>query len=101
MIKAQKGSPTLNKHPLSIILSLAGILVSNLTFTEDNGQVGDLSIQTNLTKNTSLNLTALNLFTKTAKREDKFFTADNALDAYSTTEEPTYRSIYLKLNHSF
>ncbi len=61
----------------------------------------DLSIQTDLTKNTSINLTALNLFAQEAKREDQFFTADNTLDAYSTTVEPTYRSVYLKLNHTF
>ncbi len=61
----------------------------------------DLSIQTNLTKNTSINLTALNLFADESKREDQFFTADNALDSYTTTVEPTYRSVYLKLNHTF
>ncbi|MEH6344373.1 MAG: TonB-dependent receptor [Bermanella sp.] len=61
----------------------------------------DLSIQTNLTKNTSINLTALNLFADESKREDQFFTADNTLDSYTTTVEPTYRSVYLKLNHTF
>ena len=61
----------------------------------------DLSIQTELTKNTSINLTALNLFANESKREDQFFTAENTLDGYSTTVEPTYRSIYLKLNHTF
>ena len=61
----------------------------------------DLSIQTNLTENTSINLTALNLLANDSKREDQFFTAENILDAYSTTEEPTYRSVYLKINHTF
>ena len=61
----------------------------------------DLSIQTNLTKNTSINLTALNLFADESKREDQFFTAENTLDSYTTTVEPTYRSVYLKLNHIF
>jgi outer membrane receptor for ferrienterochelin and colicin len=61
----------------------------------------DLSIRSEITKNTSINLTALNLFAKTAKREDRFFDSSNALDSYSKTEEPTYRSIYLKLNHTF
>jgi outer membrane receptor for ferrienterochelin and colicin len=67
---------------------------------DSNSRV-DLSIRSEITKNTSINLTALNLFAKTAKREDKFFDASNALDSYATTEEPTYRSIYLKLNHTF
>ena len=61
----------------------------------------DLSIQTDLTENTSINLTALNLFADESKREDQFFTADNTLDSYTTTVEPTYRSVYLKINHSF
>ena len=61
----------------------------------------DLSIQTDLTENTSINLTALNLFADESKREDQTFTADNILDAYTTTTEPTYRSVYLKLNHTF
>ncbi|MFT4905962.1 MAG: outer membrane receptor for ferrienterochelin and colicin [Oleispira sp.] len=67
---------------------------------DSNSRV-DLSIRSEITKNTSINLTALNLFAKTAKREDRFFDSSNALDSYSTTEEPTYRSIYLKLNHTF
>ena len=67
---------------------------------DSNSRV-DLSIRSEITKNTSINLTALNLLAKTAKREDRFFDSSNALDSYSTTEEPTYRSIYLKLNHTF
>ena len=69
--------------------------------TVDSNTRVDLSIRSEITENTSINVTALNLFAQTAKREDRFFDSSNALDSYSTTDEPTYRSIYLKLNHTF
>lgn len=61
----------------------------------------DLSARTQLTKRTSLNLSALNVFARKEKRVDETFNAAGVSTAYSTTSEPTYRSIYLRLSYAF
>lgn len=61
----------------------------------------DLSARTQLTKQTSLNFSALNLFAPKERRVDSTYTASGALSAVSKTTEQTYRTVYLRLSHLF
>lgn len=61
----------------------------------------DLSARTDLTDSISLNLSALNLFAGDEKRVDRTYNAAGVLTAYSTTDEPTYRTVYLRMNVKF
>lgn len=61
----------------------------------------DLSARIELTKEMALNISALNVFAATEKREDRTYNAAGALTAQSRTDEPTYRSIYMRLVSAF
>lgn len=61
----------------------------------------DLSARIELTQSVALNISALNVFAATEKREDRTYNAAGALTARSTTDEPTYRSIYMRLVSTF
>lgn len=61
----------------------------------------DLSARIELTSDVALNVSALNVFAATEKRSDRTYNAAGALTALSTTEEPTYRSIYMRLVSAF
>ncbi|WP_293776106.1 TonB-dependent receptor [uncultured Oxalicibacterium sp.] len=61
----------------------------------------DMSARTQLTPRTSLNVSALNLFASKERRMDQEFSAADALTKTTYTNEPTYRSIYVRLSHLF
>lgn len=61
----------------------------------------DLSARTQLTPQTSLNFSALNLFAPKEKRMDQEFSAAQTLTSTLYTNEPTYRSVYIRLSHLF
>ncbi len=61
----------------------------------------DLSARIELTKEMALNISALNVFAATEKRNDRTYNAAGAMTAQSRTDEPTYRSIYMRLVSTF
>lgn len=61
----------------------------------------DLSARTEVTENVTLTISALNIFAQKEKRLDRTYDASGALTGYSTTEEPTYRSVYVRLSTAF
>ncbi len=61
----------------------------------------DLSARVVLTEQVSLNLSALNVFAASERRTDRTYDAAGALTAISTTDEPTYRSVYMRLVSTF
>lgn len=61
----------------------------------------DLSVRTQLNKNTSLNLSALNLLAGTERRVDETLDAAGVSTGITRTAEPTYRSVYMRLVHQF
>jgi outer membrane receptor for ferrienterochelin and colicin len=61
----------------------------------------DMSARTQLTPQTSLNISALNLFASKEKRLTQAFNAANVLTQTSYISEPTYRSVYVRLSHLF
>ncbi|ABR90840.1 siderophore receptor protein [Janthinobacterium sp. Marseille] len=61
----------------------------------------DMSARAQLTPQTSINLSALNLFAPKEKRIKQTFNTANALTQTSHVSEPTYRSVYIRLSHLF
>lgn len=61
----------------------------------------DLSARVELTKEISLSVSALNVLAASEKRSDRTLNAAGALTAQSITDEPTYRSIYMRLVSTF
>lgn len=61
----------------------------------------DLSARVQLSKQTSLNISALNLLARDEKRVDETLSAAGVSTSLSATTEPTYRSIYFRLSHMF
>ncbi|RQO33395.1 hypothetical protein DBR37_14435 [Herminiimonas sp. KBW02] len=61
----------------------------------------DMSARTQLTPQTSLNISALNLFASREKGITQKFTTANVLTDTASISEPTYRSVYVRLSHLF
>ena len=61
----------------------------------------DLSARVQLSKQTSLNISALNVFARKESRLDETFSSAGVSTGYSTTSEPTYSSLYIRLSHLF
>ncbi len=78
-------------------------LTSGKTAESDQDAVGrvDLSSRTQLSKNTSLNLSVLNLFAQDEDSRATTLSNTGVLESNSLTEEGTYRTFYVRLQTAF
>ena len=78
-------------------------LTSGKTAESDQDAVGrvDLSSCTQLSKNTSLNLSVLNLFAQDEDSRATTLSNTGVLESNSLTEEGTYRTFYVRLQTAF
>lgn len=78
-------------------------LTSGKTAESDQDAVGrlDLSSRTQLSKNTSLNLSVLNLFAQDEDSRATTLSNSGVLESNSLTEEGTYRTFYVRLQTAF
>lgn len=61
----------------------------------------DLSARTQLTRQTSINVSMLNVLARKERREDETLNTAGASTGITRTTEPTYRSLYVRLSHTF
>lgn len=61
----------------------------------------DLSARAQLTRNTSLNVSVLNVLGRKEQREDETLSSTGSSTGITRTTEPTYRSLYVRLSHLF
>lgn len=78
-------------------------LTSGQTAEADQDAVGrvDISARTQLSENTSLNLSVLNLFAQNEDSRATTYGANGLLESNSLTEEGTYRTFYVRVQTAF